>query len=236
MAEGLRQGADGVECDVRLSADGVPVVVHDPALDRTTDRQGPVAALTAAQLAQVDAGYHFGPEAGYPWRGRGVGVPTLAAVLDATGDARLIIEVKDGTRAAAEAVVAVVRAAHAQPRVCIGSFHADVVQAVRHLAADIATGASEPEVRRALLLARLHWPVPAHRPFIAFQVPEQMAGIRVLQPTFVRRARREGARVQVWVVDEVEAALRLLAMGVDDLITDRPDRLVPACRAWRHAD
>src|SRR6187549_1440186 len=56
---GLRVGADGIELDVHLSADGVPVVVHDPTLERTTNAVGPVAARTAAELARVDAGWHF---------------------------------------------------------------------------------------------------------------------------------------------------------------------------------
>lgn len=236
MAEGLRCGADGIECDIRLSADGVPMVVHDPTLDRTTDHRGAVAAFTAAALARVDAGYAFGPEAGHPWRGRGVGVPTLAAVLEATGSARLILEVKDATAAAAAAVVAAVRRADAVRRACVGSFHRVVIDTARQLAPDIATSASEPEARRTLLLSRLHWPLPARRPYVAFQIPEVMSGMRVLSPSFVRRARREGARVQVWVVDDAETARRLLDWGVDDLITDRPDCIVPICRAWQPRD
>ena len=79
---GLAAGADGLELDVRLSADGIPVVVHDATLDRTTDASGPVSARTAEELARVDAGCRFTDDAGgFPFRGRGIGVPALVDVL-----------------------------------------------------------------------------------------------------------------------------------------------------------
>ena len=63
---GMALGSDGFECDVHLSRDGVPVVIHDPTLDRTTDATGAVGHRTADELAAVDAGYHFAPEQGFP--------------------------------------------------------------------------------------------------------------------------------------------------------------------------
>src|SRR5919108_1020933 len=78
---GLAAGADGLELDVRLARDGTVVVLHDAALDRTTNARGPVSALTADELARVDAAYWFCPEDGYPLRGQGVGVPQLRDVL-----------------------------------------------------------------------------------------------------------------------------------------------------------
>ena len=67
----VARGADAIELDVRLTADGAPVVIHDATLDRTTDRTGPVAALTLAELRAVDAGWHFTPDLGHthPYRG-----------------------------------------------------------------------------------------------------------------------------------------------------------------------
>src|SRR5262245_23053736 len=74
-------GVDAFECDVHLSRDGEPVVIHDPTLDRTTDAAGPVRNLTTAELADVDAGHQFNPAAGFPFRGRVGGVPRLADLL-----------------------------------------------------------------------------------------------------------------------------------------------------------
>src|SRR5678816_1771497 len=74
---GLAAGADGLELDIRLSADGIPVVCHDETLDRTTNTTGLVVARTAAELSRVDAGYHFTDDlGGHPFRGQGVHIPT----------------------------------------------------------------------------------------------------------------------------------------------------------------
>src|SRR5437762_8138525 len=94
---GLSLGADGLEFDVRLSRDGVVVVHHDRTLDRTTDHRGPLAALTAAELARVDAAYNFvprGQSVAAPYRGAGFGIPTLRDVLHRFRDIPIIIELK----------------------------------------------------------------------------------------------------------------------------------------------
>src|SRR5689334_9788482 len=87
-------GVHGFECDVHLSRDGEAVVIHDPTLDRTTDATGPVGALTAAELARVDAGYRFNEAAGFPFRGKAGGVPRLAELLRSHRDRPWIIEIK----------------------------------------------------------------------------------------------------------------------------------------------
>src|SRR5512140_281418 len=78
---GLACGAEGLELDVHLSCDGVVVVHHDRTLDRTTNATGPIGARTAAELARLDAAYHYDAAAGYPLRGCGIGVPAFADVL-----------------------------------------------------------------------------------------------------------------------------------------------------------
>src|SRR5690606_21550068 len=94
---GLELGADGIELDVHLSRDGVVVVSHDATLDRMTNARGPVQAYTADELARVDAGWGFeAPDAPgtFPFRGCGIGIPTLRSVLERYRDAPLIIELK----------------------------------------------------------------------------------------------------------------------------------------------
>src|SRR6185503_872826 len=105
---GMALGSDGLEIDTHLSADGIPVVIHDPTLDRTTDRTGPVSALTAAELARVDAGFRFEVDSLFPFRGQGHGVPRLDDVLKKHPKARVIIEMKGGDPALARAVAAAV--------------------------------------------------------------------------------------------------------------------------------
>jgi glycerophosphoryl diester phosphodiesterase len=228
---GLAAGADALECDVRLSADGVPVVIHDATLDRTTDRTGPVVARTAAELARVDAGARFEQSGATPWRGQGVGVPTLAEVLRRFPDRRIIVEMKDDTAALGEAVAAVLRREPALERICAAGFAASPVRAVRRVLPDVATSAHMAEVRSALYASWVGWPIRGH--YGGFQVPEVRGGWRVVSPRFVRAARRAGHRVQVWTVDEPEDIARLLDWGVHDVITDQPAVAAAAVAAWR---
>lgn len=229
---GLSVGADGLELDVHLSRDGVPVVIHDRTLDRTTDRTGAVQLLTADELAQTDAGYRFQAEGSHPFRGQGHGVPRLAAVLARYASARIVIEIKDPAPAAGHAVARLVREHEAVSRVCVGSYHPTAIGAVRNLAPEIPTSASQPEARWTLHRSWVVWPFAGRRPYTAFQVPERTGRLRVVSPRFVRHVHREGQVVQVWVVDAPHDARRLLDWGVDGLITDRPDVIVPARDEW----
>jgi glycerophosphoryl diester phosphodiesterase len=209
----LALGADGLELDVRLSKDGVVVVHHDASLDRTTDVRGDVSALTAAELSRVDAGYRFTRHDAHPFRGQGIAVPALADVLARYRDARIVVEFKLNVAELAAAVVEVVRRADAVERVCVGSFDLRVLHAARTLEPALATSAARQEVR---------WPV-----YEGFQVPEWSGATRVVSRRFVDAAHRAGLGVHVWTVDTEDRACRLLACGVDGLITDRPDVIVP---------
>lgn len=220
---GMAAGADGLECDVHLSRDGVPVVIHDATLDRTTDQAGSVVVRTADELAHVDAGYRFTEGGGHPFRGQGFGVPRLETVLRRFPAARVIIEMKQGEAALARAVVDVVRRAGAVDRVCVGSFHRHGLSVIRREAPAIATSASEDEARWTLYRSWCRWPIPRQRTYAAFQVPERAGRLQVVSRAFLDQAHRDGARVDVWVVDAPDEIARLFALGVDGVISDRPD-------------
>lgn len=222
---GLRLGADGLELDVRCSRDGVVVVHHDRTLDRTTNQRGDVAAFTSHDLARVDAGYRFGAGDDRPFRGQGIGVPTLADVLARYRDCRIIVDVKINSATFAAAVVQVVRASGAVDRVCVGSSGRRALRAARTLEPALATSAAREEVRWALYRCWCRWPV-ARVAYGGYQVPEVAEGTRIVSPRFVRYAREAGLAVQIWTVNTVDAATRLLAWGVHGLITDRPDLIV----------
>jgi len=229
---GLRCGADGLELDVHLSRDGVVMVHHDAALDRTTNLRGPLAAREADELTRADAGYRFSANGAFPFRGAGIGVPMLRDVLRRYRDVPIAIELKLNAPELAEAVVADVRAADAVDRVCLGSFGQRVLRAARMIEPAIATSAARDEVRWALYRSWCRWPI-VDPPYRGFQIPEQAGLTRVVSPRFVEYAHDAGLFVQVWTVDAEADARRLAAWGVDGLITDRPDVLVPLCRA-RH--
>ena len=223
---GLEAGADGLELDVHLSSDGVPVVCHDPTLDRTTNASGRVDCRTAAELSRIDAGFRWADEAGNTlFRGRGVGVPTLRDVLSRFTDVPIIIEMKVDRREMGRAVAAEVLAASAVDRVCAASEGVRAVAAAREALPAMATSASRWDVRLALYQSWAHWPVRGSR-YGGYQVPETAGLVRVVSPAFIRHAHGAGLEVQVWTVDDAGDMERLLAWNVDALITNRPDLAV----------
>jgi glycerophosphoryl diester phosphodiesterase len=232
---GLAAGADGIELDVHLSRDGAVVVLHDATVNRTTNGKGAVSALSADELARLDAGYCFqsGGVSGHPFRGRGLGVPQLIDVLSRFRDARVIIELKGSSAALALATVDAVRRAGAVERVCIAANSLGGLRTVRAVEPAIATSAAREEVRWAVYRSWVGLPPPRRAKYAGFQVPELAGPTRVVSPGFVERARRSDRPVQVWTVNREDDARRLLGWGVDALITDRPDVLVPVVRSLR---
>jgi glycerophosphoryl diester phosphodiesterase len=206
-------GVDGLELDVRLSSDGEVVVHHDRTLERTTPLRGAVAARPASELVRA-------------------GVPTLRSVLERHRAVRVIVEMKVNRGEFGLKVLETVRDAGALDRVCLGSFGRGVLRAVRRAAPAVATSAAREEVRWALYRGWCRWPVSGAR-YGGYQVPECAGRTRVVSPQFVHDAHRFGLAVQVWTVNDLGEARRLVDWGVDALITDRPDLMVPLVAAWR---
>ena len=228
---GLALGADGLELDVHLSRDGIVVVHHDASLERTTEGRGPLSARTAAELAAVDAGYRFSVDGSetYPFRGRGLGIPTLRQVLE-RHPVPLIIELKTGDPVLARKTVDEIRRVGATERVALGSFFAHVLRAARVYEPRIRTGAGREETRWALYRSWVGWPL-GRTAYREFQVPECAGRTTVVSPRFVAHAHKAGLPVKVWTVDERVDMDRLLDWGIDALISDRPDVAVEAVAA-----
>jgi glycerophosphoryl diester phosphodiesterase len=233
---GLSLGSDGLEFDVHLSRDGIVVVHHDETLDRTTDRRGAVSDLTADELDHVDAGYRFTPneDSGaltYPFRGLGLGIPRLRAVLRRYPDARCIVELKSREPELARRTIDEIRAADAVERVVLGSFYWLPLNIARRYEPKIPTGAAEEETRWALYRSHLRWPLGRTK-YQEFQVPERLGSTTIVTPRFIAHAHRAGLPVRVWTVNEAAEMERLLAWGADSIISDRPDVAVGVVRAW----
>lgn len=207
-----------IETDVHVTRDGRVVIFHDDTLERLTDGSGRFADHDWEDLETLDAAHGFKPDEGFPLRGRGIGMPLLEEAVDTFPDQMFNIDLKQpGT---ARAVAEEVRRLGIEDRVMIGSFHDRRIRAFRRAAPGVATSAGPAEVARSL----------ARRPrdgigADAFQVPEHGGGIRLVTPRFVRRAHTAGKQVHVWTVNDAEDMRRLLDMGVDGVVTDRPDVL-----------
>ncbi|WP_052436451.1 glycerophosphodiester phosphodiesterase [Georgenia sp. SUBG003] len=239
--EGFREavalGEVVLELDVHTSADGEVVVIHDDTLDRTTDGAGPVAERTLAELRRLDAGYRFTPDGGstYPWRGRGVRIPTLEAVYREFPDRPVNIELKAERPGTEEAVWRVIEAAGAQARTLVVTDSAGSVRRFRRASrGQVATAASVGEFATFWLLSLLRLGHLYRAPFEALQPPDSWKGLRIVTPSLVREAHRNGLRIDVWTVDDEAGMRRLLSWGVDGIMTDHPDILAGILA--RHAD
>lgn len=225
---GMSFGADALELDIQQTHDGELVVIHDPTLDRTTSRSGPVATYMLDELREIDAGYRFTPDNGatFPYRGQGITIPTLREVFERFPDTRINIDLKESTPEREETLWALIQEFEAEDRICAGCFDHLALMRFRQLTGGrVATSASPREVRNFLLTALSHttnWLRPAYD---ALQVPDTYRSVRVVSRTTVEAAHRLGIEVHVWTVDERGHMEALLALGVDGLMTDRPDTL-----------
>lgn len=197
FALALAQGADALELDVHATADGVPVVIHDATLDRTTDRRGAVAGLRWEEV-------------------RDARVPSLAEVLDAFPRTPLLIEIK--ASAATAPLAQVIHRHDAVARVAVAAFDAAALHGLA--ATGIAIGASRRDARRLVLAAYLGVRAGSGPRFYA--IPDRYRGMPVPTRRVVATARRLGRPVHVWTVDDPARAVALWRRGVCGIISNRP--------------
>lgn len=207
-------GADGVELDVHLSADGVPVVIHDARLSTTTDGSGLVYTKTLAQLKELDAGASFGPEFA------GERIPTLQEVFAEVGH-RLIINVElKSSRHEPElepAVAGLARWMGMLDRIWFSSFRPYALYSIRQLV---------PETPCGLLYLRGSVGTQLLASFTPHEALHPEA--HMVTAGLIARAHRRGLRVSTWTVDDPQQAQRLASWGIDALITNEPARILEA--------
>jgi glycerophosphoryl diester phosphodiesterase len=232
----VEAGAGGLELDVRMTRDGEVVVIHDATVDRVTDGSGAVAGMTLDEVRRFDAGYSFSPDGGrtFPYRGRGVRIPTLAEVYEEFPDAYVNADIKEAQPEAEEAVLSVIQDAAAEGRTLVASTDHAVLRRFRKVSGGhISTGASRREIAAFYVLSRLHLEALVSPAYEALQVPVEHRGIKLVTPRFVRAAHSRGVRVDVWTINDVAEMNQLLDLGVDVIMTDRPEVLESLLRERR---
>jgi len=199
-----------VETDVRTTADGVAVAIHDPALERTTGHVGLVSRTSSRDLDALRLG-DGGP------------VPRLEDLLAAWPDLRWNIDVKQ--REAVVAVAGAIRRTCSKDRALVTAFAGRRARRVRAaLGPELATGAGRLAVALLVVAKAAPW-VRLPAPASAAQVPVRQGRIRIVDGAFVRACHRAGMAVHVWTVDDRSEMERLLDLGVDGIMTDRPSVL-----------
>lgn len=210
----LAAGVDGIETDLHASADGVPVLIHDASLDRTTTGAGPVSALTFAELRRLDAGGH-----GFDGRFAGEPIPSLTEALELlAGRCLLVAEIKQA--GIADLVIAALRRAGAVRSTMVWSFNLETVSEVRRL---------EPLLPAAWLTLA----VPSD-PALLFEtvLSRQLSGVSVyhaaIDAALVRAARARGLSVYAWTADDPAEQRRLAECDVDAIVSNSPSGLKQA--------
>lgn len=216
------QGAVGLgyrylEIDVHVSSDGRVVVFHDDSLERLTDGVGKVWDRTWNELRTLDAAHNFKPDEGFPLRGTGLSIPLLAELLQAFPDALLNIDLKQA--GIEEVVASEIERLSAQDRVLIGSFRDWRIREFRRLTQGrVAVSAGPRELAQAVAACRIGLPVRGIAD--ALQIPRRIVSARL-----VDSAHKAGKQVHAWTINDPDQMKALLAIGVDGIITDRPDVL-----------
>jgi len=198
-------------------------VLHDAHVDRTTDGVGAVRDLAWADVRRLDAGWRFtAPDGSHPYRGRGIGIPSLADLLEAFPGVPLNIEVKQGTPPIVARVLATLDAYDARARTLLAAEHHDVMETIRVAATDVATSFSAAEVADFInRFAEGRW--EEYRPAgVALQVPPSFGDVTIVSAETVGAAHDLGLEVHVWTINEPNEMRALLALGVDAIMTDVP--------------
>jgi len=237
--QGLVAGAAILETDAHLTRDGVPILLHDPVVDRVSDGSGNVCDLTLAELRRLDAGHRFSPDGGrsHPFRGRGLRVPTFEEALQAFPGARFNVELKAEQPGMAEAALDVVVREGRESLTLLTAGEPDLMERLRQQiherGAAVAQGASSADVVDVVRSARDG--SPPKTPAMALQIPLEFAGRPLVTRELIAHAHAHDIQVHVWTINATETMAELLDLGVDGIVSDFPGRLVALIEGRRAA-
>lgn len=226
-------GADMLDTDMHMTKDGVLVLIHDATVDRTTNGKGAIRDLLLSEIKQLDAGYKFSTGNGriFPYRRKGVTVPTLEELFNAFPDKRLGIEIKPAEPMdLSRQFCALIRKHKLQKNILVSSFRQETMAAFRAECPEVATSATLREVVIFLRLNALHMTRVLSPDYCCFQVPERSGSVQVISPQFIAAARERHLSILPWTINEEGALQRMIAIGAEGINTDYPTRMLRLLR------
>lgn len=223
-------GCDAIEFDLRLTRDGKLVTLHDATIDRTSDGTGRVIDFTLDALKKVNFGARFKDPSGQnPYQKSPAQLATLEELFSRFPKLPMVIELKDrgsdGEKAAA-ALAEMIRRYRMEPRVMVASFDDPTLAAFRRDSSNtVSTSAAVGETRNLVILTRLLLDPLASPVSQGLQIPVEKYGYHMDFPRLIQAAHRRNMAVHYWTINDPGEMERLIRLGADGLITDRPDIL-----------
>lgn len=226
--EAARLPIDAIELDVHSTREGKIVVIHDPTLDRTTNKTGRVFDHSWEDLRRADAGYYFDPtgEKHYPFRNKNVTVPLLEDVFKTLPEMKFIIEIKQTLPAIEDSVYRLIRKYRMDEKVIVASEHLEPLARIRYVGDHISTNLSREEAKDFYHAFKLRLSSFYRGQGDALQIPERYHLRQVVTSEFVKAVHRKGLIIHIWTVNDPADMKRLIHCGVDGIISDYPDRLL----------
>lgn len=219
-----------IEIDVRMTGDGVVVVFHDATLERTTNGAGRVDRWDFADLRRLDAGWWFNESDGYPLRGTGVRVRSLDEVFSTWPELRFNIDLKDPNLE--WAVADIIKRHRREQSTLVASFVDHRIAKFRRVTQGTVAVSAGPSATAAMLAAS-RVGATVRRPVVAYQLPFDYRSCPI-DTKLVTAIHAAGAQLHTWTVNEATDMNRLLDLGVDGIVTDRPDVLNDVMRKRGH--
>ena len=226
--QAVELGVDVLEMDIHITSDNVLILMHDEAVDRTTDGSGEIESMTLEELKKLDAGYGWSPDDGqtFPFRGQGLQVTTLEEVFQAFPEMHMTIEIKKSNKSMIQPFCVLIREYNMQDKVLVASFYDDKMKEFRVECPEVATSSAKDETTVFVLFTKPFLGSLYSPKFISLQVPEKSSGITVMTESFVRAAHERNLTVEPWTINDAETMQKFIAWGVDGIITDRPDIMI----------
>lgn len=227
--EGVAElGVDILELDVHMTKDGHVVVMHDDKVDRTTNGSGSISNMTLAEIKTLKVAERWSNDGGitYPYRNRALKVPTLREVFAKFPDYPMNIEIKQESPSMAMTFCHLLRDFDMTAKVLVPSFSAQAMGEFRHACPEVATAASSSDTQKFVLSNFIFLSKLLSPEYEAFQVPQTAYGLQLVTRHFVDSAHKRNLQVHVWTINDAVQMNQLIKMGVDGIMTDRPDILL----------
>ena len=221
----MAMGADVVDVDLRMSADGVLVAFHDDSVKRITGADGRVGAIPLADLQALDAGWGFRTGGTFPFRGKGVRIPTLESLLRRFPSTLLSLDLKDESFAMVDPLCALLRSYGRRADVFVGSNSDEQIFRFRADCPDVRTSATLADVFETRDARASNDPSFVPKATVD-QPPYRINGRVLVDDASLAYAHRHGIAILTWVVNDRKDMERLVALGVDGIYTSYPDRLL----------